>query len=102
MKYSDLRPTIKTGDYGLCHGTQLASEGIELVSGYESHVFKFVWLGTGLWCAEEWEGVGFQIVPASLKLQYYWDMNPSGVVRLGIAPDVVRNNPQKGMDLIST
>ena len=39
MNYTDLRSTIKTGDYGLCHGTQLASEAIELVSGQDSHVF---------------------------------------------------------------
>ena len=102
MNYTDLRATIKTGDYGLCHGTQLTSEAIELVSGQDSHVFKFVWLGLGLWCAEEWGGVGFQLIPASLKLQYYWNMSPAGTVRLGIAPDIVRNNPQLGMGLVST
>ena len=100
MNYSDLRSQIKTGDYGLCHGTQFMSKCIEWVSGPFSHVFKFMWFGDGLWVAEEWEGVGFQIVPASQKLAYYWDMG--GIVKLGVAPASVRANPQIGMDFIST
>ena len=102
MNYQELRTAIKTGDYGLCQGTQAAAKVIEFLTGLDSHVFKFVWIGDGLWCAEEWEEIGFQLLPASLKLQYYWDMNPGGVVKLGIAPDIVRSNPQAGMGLIST
>ena len=102
MNYQDLRPQIKTGDYGLCQGTQTTSEVIEFLTGPDSHVFKFVWIGDGLWCAEEWEGVGFQLIPASLKLNYYWGMEKPGTVKLGIAPDIVRTNQDKGMDFIST
>ena len=102
MKYDDLRSQIKTGDFGLCHGTQAMSRAIEFFTGDESHTFKFLWIGSGLWAAEEWEGVGFQLIPASLKLSYYWEMDPPGMVNLGIAPDIVRNNPQPGVDLIST
>ena len=102
MKYSELRSTIKTGDYGLCTGTQFMSKAIEFVSrGDFSHAFKFVWIGDGLWCAEEWEGVGFQLLPVSLKLQYYWDMEPAGKVVHGVATDVIRDNPV-GMNFINT
>lgn len=102
MNYLALRSQIKTGDYGLCRGTQVMSKCIEWASGPFSHVFKFLWIGDGLFVVEEWEGVGFQIVPASQKLDYYWGMNPAGVVKWGKAPDSIRDNPQVGTDFIST
>jgi len=102
MNYSDLRSQIRTGDYGLCHGTQPTSKCIEWVSGPFSHVFKFIWFGDGLWVAEEWEGVGFQLIPASQKLDYYWNMNPGGIVKWGKAPDFIRGYPGTGEDFIHT
>lgn len=99
--YTALRSIIKTGDYGICRGTQTASEVIEILTGPASHVFKFFWIGDGLFCVEEWEGVGFQIIPASLKLQYYWGMNPAGSVKLGIAQAVIRDNPDPAAAFIA-
>ncbi len=97
MKYEDLRPQIKTGDLLLCTGKTFVSEVIErLTGGRFSHVAVFFWMGDGLFIAQEYEGVGFQILPASQEISCYDECY------LGIAPAIVRQNPSGVEECIST
>jgi len=89
VKYEELRDQIKTGDLLLVDGNGFVSDVIEKVTGGRfSHVAVIFRLGDGLFIAEEWEGIGFQIMPLSQKLAQV-----DGRPFLGIAPEVVRANP---------
>lgn len=98
MKYDDIRNQIQTGDLLLCDGNGIVSEIIESATeGRFSHVAVFFWLGEGLFIAEEWQGVGFQIMPASQKISMV-----DGKCYWGVAPAVVRENPFGVTDCIDT
>lgn len=97
MNYEELRPQIKTGDLLLVDGTGIISDIIEaFTEGRFSHVAVIFQMGEGLFIAEEWQGVGFQIMPLSQKLA-----EVAGKAYLGVAPAIVRANPGKVLAEIS-
>jgi hypothetical protein len=95
MKYEDLRPQIQTGDVLLCRGNSFVSKAIEGFTGPDSHIAVFVWIGDGLFIAQEYEGVGFQVLPASQEIACY------DKCFLGIAPSPIRGNNKPMLDCIS-
>jgi hypothetical protein len=95
MRYEDLRPQIKTGDVLICRGKTLVSKLIETFTGPDSHIAVFFWISDGLFIAQEYEGIGFQILPASQEIGCYDECY------LGIAPAEVRGNSQGVLDCIS-
>ena len=97
MKYEELRPQIQTGDLMLVDGKGFVSDVIKAATdGRFSHVGVFFRMGDGIFVAETYEGEGFNIKPASQRLAQV-----TGKVYLGIAPAVVRSNPDKIMAEIS-
>ncbi len=117
MLYSDLIKQASTGDILLCHGTNWISDIIQDVTGGQfSHVAVFVvldqelidfmkeygWTNVDsanvgdLWIFEEWEGVGFQGMPANQKIATY----DKGACSYGISPVEVRSQEDKVIEVI--
>jgi hypothetical protein len=71
------------------------SKVIEGFTGPDSHIAVFFWIGDGLFIAQEYEGVGFQVLPASQEIAAY------DKCFLGIAPSIVRLNTDGVLDCIS-
>ncbi len=97
MNYTEMYGQIQTGDLLLCHGDNWISDVIQDVTdGPFSHVAVLYLKDGQVWIAEEWEGVGFQTMPALDKIKTYGQSKCSW----GVAPTAVRINPGGVMKVI--
>lgn len=105
MRYEEIRDQIRTGDILACHGVATISKIIEATTCHHdpeawSHVGLFVWVGQGLFLAQEYEGEGFGIYPASQLIAKFQAAGSSCSV--GRAPKLVVDNSSAIFALIET
>lgn len=87
MTYEEIRKIAKTGDVLLLQGTSFISKIIRVFTAQQfSHAALLWWWNDGLYIAEMYEGIGFQIMPASQKIA-----EMQGQVYFGRAPKQVED-----------